>query len=173
MPTAFTKSELDIRAMQTAIIEYLKDLAVKKGIVANRDNAVVRDLLPDIDLGFPAPNWSIPLTANTWNTIASFRVPDKKLIVFYGIRNISGTPGATAISFKVGPQGAKTKDIEEIEPAYALSIPCKQAIFTNPILYENGQYLTILVYSKLTKPNEYLILLGYVVEPKGETISPD
>jgi len=171
MPTAFTKSASDVKAIKQTIINYLKDLAVKKGIVANRDDAIVRDIQPDLDLGFPTASWSESLTANTWNTIYNAQVPAKKLFVFYGVENTATSPLSTAIAFKVGVGGAKVKDIEEIEPMYAQAYK-KEAIFTNPILYENNQYMVIQVYAKETGTDN-LILKGYVVEPKGETISPD
>jgi hypothetical protein len=171
MPTAFTKSPGDVKAIRTAIINYLKDLAVKKGIVANREDAVVRDIQPDVDLGFSSANWSESVTANTWNTIYNAQVPAKKLFAFYGVENIASSPLSTAVIFKVGAGGAKVKDIEEIEPMYAKAYK-KEAIFTNPILYENNQYMVIQVFAKGTGTDN-LILLGLVCEPKGETISPD
>jgi hypothetical protein len=171
MPISIAKSPEEIKAMKQAIINYLKDLAVKKGIVANREDAVVRDIQPDIDLGFPTASWSESLTANTWNTICSMQVPAKKLFAFYGVRDVSPVPAATTVAFKVGVGGAKVKDIEEIEPINAQNYKF-EVIFTNPILYENNQYMTIQVYARATDTSN-LIIEGFVVEPKGETISPD
>jgi hypothetical protein len=149
---------------------YLKDLAVKKGIVTSIDNIVVRDILPDVDLGFSSNNWNVNYSSIGWNTVVSIRIPNNKLIAFYGATNINNTESTSAIAFKVGAGGVKTKAISEIT-AYYTNADYREAIFSSPIVYENGDYLVIQAYTTNTGP--YSILEGYVAEPKGETINPD
>ncbi|MEM2661598.1 MAG: hypothetical protein QXS74_09795 [Nitrososphaeria archaeon] len=169
MPSTSNLSLTEIRRLEVSISEYLKDLAVKKGIVKSRNEALVRDILPKTDLGFANEEWKETLTTTAaWNTVASLRLPDKKAMVIYGVRVHSSTPKTTAIKFALGPDAAKVKEIVEIEPA--LTTEERELIFETPILYEDSQYVNIQFYSTGTGTDR-IILLGKVVEPKGEVIS--
>jgi hypothetical protein len=169
MPTTTNLSLGSIRTLEERIKAYLKSLAVRKGIVASADQVVVRDILPYTDLGFTNEDWSESLgSANAWNTVVDMRIPEKKIIAFYGVRNIGSTPKTTAIKFALGPGGAKTKDIVFIENLEKTEE--KEAIFSTPILYEDGQYAYIQQYAKTTGTDK-LVYLGFVAEPKGEIIS--
>jgi hypothetical protein len=169
MPVTTNLSLGNIRTLEERIKSYLKNLAVKKGIVASVDQAIVRDILQKTDLSFTNEEWSESLTtANAFNTIVDFKLPEKKIIVFYGVRNIGTSPKTTAIKFALGANGAKTKDIVFIEGLEKNKE--KEVIFSTPILYEDGQYMYIQQYAKATGTDN-LVYLGFVCEPKGEIIS--
>lgn len=159
----------EIRRLEIGISEYLKDLAVKKGIVKARTEALVRDILPKTDLNFTNEEWVETITsANAWNTVVSLRLPDKKAMVIYGVRFITASPKTSAIKFALGPEGAKVKEIVEVESATVTEE--KELIFETPILYEDSQYVNISFYGKNTG-TEKIVLLGKVVEPAGEVVA--
>lgn len=169
MPGSTALTETEVRRMEIRITEYLKNLAVRKGIVKDINDALVRDLMPSLDLGASTENWSQTLaTANAFNTVYSLRLPDKKAIVIYGVRIITATPRTTAIRFALGPDAAKVKDVISIEPAYTSQE--REIIFETPILYEDSQYVHISFFARSTGTDR-IVLLGKVVEPSGEVIS--
>ena len=168
MPITTNLSLEEKRSLEERIAEFLKDLAVRKGIVKRREEAVVRDLLPS-DLQYPTENWSRSLsTANAYNTIVDFRLPDKKAIVIYGVKCISSNNITSTIKFALGVGGTKVKDIVEIEELETAKN--KEVIFDTPILYEDSQYVYIQEYAKAAGTSK-LIYLGLIVEPAGEVIS--
>jgi hypothetical protein len=169
MPVTTNLSVTTVRNLEERIKSFLKSLAVRKGIAAREDQLVVRDILPKTDLNLANEDWKENLiSANSWNTVFDFRVPEKKIIAFYGVRNIGTTPLTTAIKFAVGPGGAKTKDIVYIEGLEKNKE--REAIFSTPILYEDGQYMYVQQYAKAAGTDS-LVYLGFVCEPKGELIS--
>jgi len=175
MPITTNLSEKEIRAIETRIEEYLKDLAVRKGIVKSREDVIVRSILPATDFGSPSfsPGFSIEdfavtYSATGWQTVINGRLPDKKIVAFYGVRLAGSTPITSAIKFALGANGAKTKEIVQVEPA--LTTEEKEAIFEKPILYEDSQYMYVQYYAKSTG-SDRVVLLGMVAEPKGEVIS--
>lgn len=169
MPVTTNLSEREIRTIEVRVEEFLKDLAVKKGIVKSREDALVRDILPKTDLNFSNEDFTVTLsTANAWNTIVDYRLPDKKALAIYGVRLTSSTPKTAGIKFALGAGGAKTKEIVQIEQA--LTTEEKEVIFEKPILYEDSQYMYIQYYAKDTG-SDRVVLLGAVVEPQGEVIS--
>jgi hypothetical protein len=169
MPITTNLSVTTVRSLEERIKSFLKSLAVRKGIAASEDQLVVRDILPKTDLNLANEDWKETLsTANGWNTVYDFRVPDKKIIAFYGVRNIGTNPLTTAIKFAVGPGGAKTKDIVNVEGLVTQKE--KEVIFSTPILYEDGQYMFVQQYAKAAGTDS-LVYLGFVCEPKGELIS--
>jgi len=169
MPATTNLSITMVRSLEERIKRYVKSLAVRKGIAASEDQLIVRDILPKTDLNLANEDWKEGLaTANAWNTVFDFRVPEKKIIVFYGVRNIGNTPLTTAIKFAVGAGGAKVKDIINVEKLEKSKE--REVIFSTPILYEDGQYMFVQQYAKAAGTDS-LVYLGFVVEPRGEVIS--
>ncbi len=169
MPITTNLKAEEIRSLESAIVEYLKDLAVRKGIVKSREEATVRDILPATDLGFSHEDFTVSLAAaNAWNTVVSLRLPDKKALAIYGARLTSASPITSAIKFALGPGGAKTKEIVEVEQGTVTEE--REVIFEKPILYEDSQYAFIQYYAKAAG-SDRVVLLGFVVEPAGEVIS--
>jgi len=168
MPAITLLEKSEIKSLEERIRDALLDLAVRKGIVKRREDAIVRDILPATDLGFPAERWAESVTANSWTTIVSMRVPQTKIFVFYGAKSKISDPLTTLIRFSEGAAPGRVKDVINVEQLS--TIKNRELIFEVPILYENGTYMRIDFYAKATGTDE-LILLGYVVEPKGEIIS--
>ena len=164
----------EIKSRLETLKEDLKDLAVRKGIVARREEAIVRNILPKTDLGFTNEAWRISLTtANAYNTVIDMTVPDKKIIVFYGVKVVENykvpftKPLTTLIRFRTP---AKTKDIVNIEGIEL--VENGEKLFDAVIKFENNEHMIVDFYARGTGTDK-LMLLGYVVEPVGEIISPE
>jgi len=158
----------DVVRLKEAIIRELKTLAVKKGIVASENDAIVRELLPS-DLGLNS--WAKDLsggTANQYNDAVSTTLSDKKIIAIYGLRLLGSSSNVDNIKFLRG-DGA-TKDIWD---ANGIKVKEDKTTITEDdrvIRYENSETVKIQYYITATGTEE-IQLLGFVVEPKGETIS--
>jgi hypothetical protein len=169
MPVTTKLSLEKVKGTIESVKRFLKSLAVKKGIAANEADVILRDILPATDLGFTKEDFAVTLsTADAFNTVINQRLGDKKLLVIFGVRDISTTPIVSAIKFAKGPDGAITKDIVEIEGLETQKE--REVIFNTPIKYENGEHMFIQYFAKAAGTAR-LVLLGVVAEPRGELVS--
>jgi len=170
-----------VAAAEQQLEQELLRRAVSQRAVPSAANAVIRDLLPS-DLGGSNDIASVSCSTS-WGLIYSGTLTDKKLFgiygytvpVFYPDAMVSGTPmepmgqRVTGLRFKLGAGGAKTKDIWI---GHGKGLAKGEVILTKaPIIYNKSETFNIEAIGELGGENVFL--LGKIVEPKGETISPE
>jgi len=155
----------EVRALEEDVKEKLLEIAVSRTGVP-RERWVIRDLLPT-DLGLSADTWSFDYaTANAYNQIIDTKLGDRTFIIIFGVAINDPAPKATVIKFQ---RAAQVKDVISIEDLHVVEEPI--AYFEEPIVYEENEDVDIYVYATETKTGEKLILLGYIAEEKGKTIT--
>jgi len=146
--------------------------ALEKKIATRATDLAVRDILPDVDLGYSAKKWETgTLPAFTFSTVVNKRLEDTKVIGFVGVRDLKGGIGTgitSVIRFKVGPGAAKVRRVFQIQGIE--SEEEKEGYFEEDIIYENGQHVGIDFYNVADGVSN-LQLIGFVVEPKGELVA--
>lgn len=166
-------------AEQALELELLKR-AVSERAVSSAAQAVVRDLLPS-DIGYSSDVTAVNCSTG-WGLIYSGTLTDKKLFGVYGYvtpvftrADVSGMvlrPEGSRVAglrFKLGASGAKTKDIWT---GQGKGIAQGKVILAKAsIIYDKSE--TFNIDAVATTSGEEVFLLGKVVEPKGETISPE
>jgi len=159
----------EIKTLQETTDAWLTKRAIEKRIVTRPEDLVVRDILPGTDLnGLSGEVWSQVCSAFQYNMCYSGKNPNTKIFAIFGVKNKSSTPRTVALRFKLGAGGASVKDIWQVEQAY---LEDNTAVFTkDPIKYEDQETFVIENYG-LSSGEDGVILLGRVVEPRGETIS--
>ncbi|RLJ08585.1 MAG: hypothetical protein DRP12_00020 [Candidatus Aenigmatarchaeota archaeon] len=167
--TKFTLEQA--RALEEKLKEELIRRAIEQKVITSREEAVIRDIIPDVDLGATRNVWEQTLaTADAYNDVYSVTLPDKKVIGFYGFKTKASTPVVTAVKFALGTGGAKVKDIWQVETAHTELNAEARAIV--PIIYNKSETVTISMYnSGSAGATDNVILLGFVVEPKGELVT--
>lgn len=163
-------------AQQQGIVESvdqeLIQRAIAKKIAQSASELVVRDILPGTDLNNRSGEvWNQFLSAFNWCMNYSGKMPDSKIIAIFGAKNKSPNPRSTGIKFLVGAGGAKVKDIWQTEQGYTEE---NTAVYSKSnIFYMPDETFVIQFYGDANVTDERCILLGRVVEPKGEQIAGD
>ena len=155
----------EVKSLEQDVKEYLLKVAVERTGVP-REKWVVRDLLPT-DLGLTSDEWSFDYsTADAYNQIIDTTLGDRKFVVIFGIAIQDPNPKGTVIKFQ---KAAQVKDIIGIQDLFIAEEPI--AYLEEPILYEENDDVDIYVYATEAKTGEKLILIGYIAELKGVTIT--
>ena len=176
------KTFLDIRPIQELspdMIAQLKkemvDVLIKDAMgvfdVDNENELLVRNMLPDKDLGLSSRAWLFDFSSATvpseLNVLASnYTVPVDKLFGFIG--NAIFTSGGTGVSTILYKSGATELAIYDISKLNAYTN--KAGYYTNAIVVRPRKGLEIDMYVT-TAQKEYIPLYGYVAETKGTTLN--
>ncbi|MHA1833676.1 MAG: hypothetical protein ACTSV7_06755 [Candidatus Baldrarchaeia archaeon] len=170
MPGTLLKlSPEEIRAIEQEVEEILIKKALEQKIATRREDVVVRDILPATDFNWSYEYWQESVSASGYATTVSVSLPDTKIVLFYGAKNLNPNPKTAAIKFLVGKGGTKVKDIWQIEHAYTEE---NAAVYSRDyVIYNKSEHITIQQYGRGTAGTDNLILLGKVAEPRGETIA--
>lgn len=147
-------------------IEKVRKLAYEKGSeLIKAEELVVRDLLWT-DLGLTGNEWSVNIGSTGEVKVIEHTLDDKTLIVIYAVGDAETSPNVTQVVFGTGA-GDKARVI--LEDAYVTDIPEK--ILDSPVVITPAQKLVVKVVAKGTNATEKLYFKGFVVEPRGRTIS--
>ena len=165
--TDYTPAEIDGRA--EALKQKLISIALARKIATSPDELAVRDILPLEDLSYSHEYWtSATLPSGSFQPAVSVRVADNKVIGFFGVANPYNDTNTTELRFRIGPGGSRTINIYELQQI--LNEQNKIAVFDEDVIYKNGEFMTIDLYRTATGAST-IALLGFVVEPKGETVN--
>lgn len=176
------KTFLDIRPIQEMnpdMVAQLKaemvDVLIQDAMgvfdIKNENELLVRNMLPDKDLGLTERAWlfdfsSVTVPA-TQNVLASgYTVPVDKLFGFIG--NATFTSGGTGVSTILYKSGATELAIYDISKLNAYTN--KAGYYTNAVIIRPRKGLEIDMYVT-TAQKEYIPLYGFVAETKGTTLN--
>ena len=158
------EKERTLRAVEDKLLE----VAVRE-TGKRPEEIVIRDVLPATDLGLSAEKWEVSYSAAGWTTWINKELDDDQFLVIYGVACAdTATPYTTALRFKVGTTGATTKDVVQIEDAFAEENRVKY--LRKPLIYKGGDTVYIEAYGT-EAGTDRLILKALIAEPKGKTVS--
>jgi len=109
------------------------------------------------------------LTDNTLSSVLASgeKVPDNKYIAFYGFVDLTANPDLVAIRFK---RGSDTLDFWYVEHCYAYPDK-KGGMIYGAILYDEKDPIDIEMEFKDGSVDKNVVILGYIAERYGETIT--
>jgi len=141
----------------------------------------VRDIRPSIDLPtafaagdrwiFPAPAAAVAAAFTTTNWINE-RVPNRTILVFYGVALEAAAPEISEIFFRSGPGGAgRTAAVFNVESCYTKME--SDGYFSIPVTYDEQENCFIQVINRIPigVAGTILTLKGYAVTPRQEQVS--
>jgi hypothetical protein len=168
--TYLTKAE--VLGIEESLKSKLVETALAKKVVTSANDLAIRDILPKTDLGYNNEVWKTATLAEyTYNSVVSMRVPDTKVIGFYGVRDLGGGVGAgvtSIVKFTLGPGKSKVIDVWNIQKVETEEEA--EGYSDRLIIYGPGEYIGIEFYN-LATGNSRVQLLGFVAEPKGEVVA--
>ncbi len=176
-------------------IETVKELMVKEGIVDSYDKVAVRELMIGdkedaadfVDLGVGIPvvtgqefwgQYSEDIAANQFSSVIATgeKVPDNKVIVFFGFTDLTPNPDLVAIKFV---RGSDTLDIWEVEHCYksteevgglAFATDAAGNLVPYCVAYVQNDPIDIqMIFKESSDKN--VVLLALIGERYGEHIS--
>lgn len=129
--------------------------------------ATVRQALAT-DFGLANPVWSFSgLTANAWNDVINFTVPNNAVVGIYGLNLLDTTNTITAVKVKVGGADVRLWDITDAlngdDNGRTIYFDSADSI----VIAENST-VTVSVYATNTDVN--FQLLAFIGEERGKTI---
>lgn len=187
--------EYRVAAYENAI-KTVKELMVKEGIVDSYDKVAVRELMIGdesnaadfVDLNVKTAvvtgqeGWgqdANDLTNYTFSSILATgeKVPDNKVIVFFGFTDLTSNPDLIAIRFR---RGSDILDVWEVEHCYKSSEEVGGMTFTTDaagnlvpycVSYVQNDPIDIQMVFKDGSVDKQVVLLALIGERYGENIS--
>lgn len=194
IPFSDLPQELRVAAYRNAI-KKVKQLMVKEGIVRTEDEVAVRELMigdeanaadfVDLNVRTAVVSgqefWgqdSADITPNRFSSVIATgeKVPDNKVIVFYGFTDLTPNPDLVAIKFV---RGSDTLDIWEVEHCYKSTEEVGGLAFTTDVAgnlvpycvaYVQNDPIDIQMIFK-SASDKNVVLLALIGERYGEHIS--
>lgn len=156
------------------------ELKISPNKVVIRDIQVAQDGSPndwgDIQLANSvsanAQGWHIASASLSANQLANIinsgeKIDDNKWVVFYGVVDLSSEADLDAIQFE---RGSDTLQVVATEDIYAYENSPEGGIFSEPVLYEQNDPITIkLRYA--TTVEKHTVLQGFIAEQPGQRVS--
>ena len=158
-------------ALRRELEEALTRLSINAGIVTSRESLVVRDVLPNADLGLATNSWLSPaLVANTEVTFVTVALGNRRHLAFYGVSTESAAPSISMIYFRIGATGSSTFLLANLEGLYAEQETV--GYFSEPVIYVPNETVFVRVLPRVTNAaGERIRLHALIAEPKGEAVS--
>ena len=188
MPRIIPLGELDsetIWQIRKTVVDVLRRRASEK-LKLQPDQIVVREVIVgdesnaanfvDLDVKTAVVSgqqyWAQDANDLTDNTLSSIlapgeKVPDNKYIAFYGFVDLTNNPDLVAIRFK---RGSDTLDFWYVEHCYAYPDK-KGGMIYGAILYDEKDPIGIEMEFKDGSVDKNVVILGYIAERYGETIT--
>ena len=188
MPRIIPLGELDsetIWQIRKTVVDVLRRRASEK-LKLQPDQIVVREVIVgdesnaanfvDLDVKTAVVSgqqyWAQDANDLTDNTLSSIlasgeKVPDNKYVAFYGFVDLTNNPDLVAIRFK---RGSDTLDFWYVEHCYAYPDK-KGGMIYGAILYDEKDPIDIEMEFKDGSVDKNVVILGYIAERYGETIT--
>ena len=138
------------------------------------EKLLVRDIQPytSNDLDFTYRTWyeTTGSTANTYETMTSGTLGDRRFIGIYGIKDDTEEINVSKVRIKVGNS---IKAIWQLEGLYSLSVGGPRIGFSPSVVLipQNVPYTVERFVLNASSPSQ-IVLKGFVVEPYGRVLSP-
>lgn len=152
---------LGVAAMRLAIRDRLEDL-------------IIRDTLPDVDLGLAAQRDFLiagPGVVAADLQFVGFLVPIDRVNVFWGCAVNSPTPSLSVLRLTLGVASSQVRGVFQLEQLESRLEPV--GYFSEAIVFTRQEFQRIMVMPKLAfgANGQRLVLAARTVEPIGTTVS--
>lgn len=135
------------------------------------EKLIVRDIQPSVDLGYSVASWNevTGTTANAYETMTSGTMADMRFTALYGVKDDSPEVNVSKVKVNIG---GSDKVVWQIEGLYSLNGGARVGLAPTPVLIPQNKPYTISRYVLNASSAAHIALKGFVVEPRGRTISP-
>jgi len=174
----------DRRMLRGDVDAKLRDTAVTLRIQPDESTLVIRDTLPNTDLGVGVGGPGVGAgTAEDWLDqiagvvgaehqyfVSPALAPDR-CIGFYGVSAESAPPSISRLRLTLGPASAQTKGVFQLESLYTRLETA--GYFTEAIIFQRQEIVRVMVMCRLAYAalTERLALLARTIEPIGAVVS--
>lgn len=144
---------------------------VSKELKMAPEKLIVRDIQPSVDLGYSVASWNevTGATASTYETMTSGTLADRRFVALYGIKDDSSEVNVSKVKVNIG---GSDKTVWQLEALYSANGGARIGLAPTPVLIPQNKPYTISRYVLNTYSAAHIVLKGFVVEPRGRTISP-
>lgn len=144
---------------------------VSKELKMDPGKLIVRDIQPGVDLGYTLDSWDeiTGAAANAYETMTSGTMGDMRFVALYGIKDDSESVNVSKVKVNVG---GSDKTVWQLEALYGVNGNARVGLAPTPVLLPQNKPYTISRYVLNTRGPAHIVLKGFVVEPRGRTISP-
>ncbi len=161
-------------AIRASVQQLLENAAAQLAIRLNPNDLIIRDMLPNTDVGLAATDdWLIAGAgvAGTPLQYFSAAVPQDRIYAFYGISVESAAASISTIRLTLGATSITTRGVYQLEELYSrLQI---SGYFSSPVLFTRTETVRAMVTPRLAfaAGSERLAFLARVIEPIGQVVS--
>lgn len=156
---------------ENALGELLHRAINVRHIGADEKEIVVRDILPQIDLGIGNDEWLTGAYVAYAAAAAYVNValPADTMLVIYGVFCESAVLSFSVVYFRAGPGGATTRAMCQLESLYTKLE--SDGYLGKGVLWDPLETVWIGLYARLAVVTERLGFRGAIAEPVGTTVS--
>lgn len=168
-------SSLTLAERRTIIDAVDYNLQVQADKLSIAGDLVVRDTLPDTDLGLAATrDWLVAGLgiAGTELAFVNFAVPVDHVIGYYGVALLTAGQGISVTRFALGATQSQVKSVVQVEQLDALLEPV--GYLNTDLYYKRNDVQWIGVMPRrggFAANSQRVVLLSRVLEPFGTTVS--
>lgn len=144
---------------------------VSKELKMAPEKLIVRDIQPSVDLGYGVASWNevTGAVANTYEVMTSGTMADMRFVALYGIKDDSPEVNVSKVKVNIG---GSDKTVWQLEALYSVNGDARVGLAPTPVLIPQNKPYTISRYVLNATSAAHIVLKGFVVEPRGRTISP-
>jgi len=146
---------------------------VSKELKMAPEKLIVRDIQPGVDLGYSSTiaSWNevTGATASAYETMTSGTMGDVRFVALYGVKDDSSEVNVSKVKVVVG---GSDKTVWQLEALYSANGGARVGLAPTPVVIPQNKPYTISRYVLNVSSAAHIVLKGFVVEPRGRTISP-
>ena len=152
----------------------LKANATRLAIRDRLDDMIIRDVLPNVDLGLAATDdWLVagPGVAGTDLQYIGAAIPNDRVIAFWGCGMESAIPSISRLRLTLGAASSQVRGAFQLEQLYSRLEPV--GYFSESIAFIRGEFCRVMVLPRLAfaANGQRFHLLARTIEPIGTTVS--
>lgn len=144
---------------------------VSKELKMAPEKLIVRDIQPSVDLGYGVASWNevTGAVANTYEEMTKGTMADMRFVALYGVKDDSPEVNVSKVKVNIG---GSDKTVWQLEALYSTNGDVRVGLAPTPVLIPQNKPYTISRYVLNATSAAHIVLKGFVVEPRGRTISP-
>lgn len=144
---------------------------VSKELKKAPKDLIVRDIQPSVDLGYSVASWNEVTGASTgtYETMTSGTMADMRFVALFGVKDDSPETNVSKVKVNLG---GSDKAVWQLEALYSANGGARVGLAPTPVLIPQNKPYTISRYVLNANSPAHIALKGFVIEPRGRTISP-
>jgi len=144
---------------------------VSKELKMAPEKLIVRDIQPNVDLGYTVASWNevTGATAGAYEEMTSGTMADMRFVALFGVKDDSPEVNVSKVKVNLG---GSDKTVWQLEALYSANGDARVGLAPTPVLIPQNKPYTISRYVLNINSAAHIVLKGFVIEPRGRTISP-